>query len=171
MYDEWFSTQRTSGKYKSVKHIDKYVGFEFMNKRGNWFVANGETKIYEEGLLQATITFDHGRPTRMFINHYYASGQLHFVRDIRSAGVGEPLLNVGVHEYYKPDGTVFENPLTEDGSAIVILNDLDEPVDECACIDQDIMEWGSGYLYPILGKYYFLLEHIYQADKLECCWE
>lgn len=171
MYDEWFTTQRVPGNYKSVRHTGKHLGFEYMNKRGHWFVAHGKAKVYDQGVLQATIYFDHGRPTRILINHYYMTGKLHFVRDIRSAGPGEPFKNVGVHEYYRPDGSVFETPITEDGSAIIILSEEGEPEDECACINQDIMEWGAGYLYPFLGKFYYLLEEVYLVDKIACCWE
>lgn len=171
MYDEWFTSQRNPGKYKSPRHFGKRLGFEFMNQRGHWFVAHGGAKVYQDGVLQATVIFDHGRPTQILVNHYYENGQLHFVRDIRSEGKGRAFKNVGVLEYYRPDGAVFENPLTEDGSAIIILNDLGEPEDECACMDQDIMEWGMGYLYPFLGKFYFLLEEIYRLEKMECCWE
>lgn len=171
MYDEWFTTQRKPGRYKSVRHFGKSLGFEYMNTRGLWFTAHGTAKVYDRGVLQATIYFDHGRPTKIHMNHYYANGQLHFVRDIRTEGAGKPLLNVGVHEYYKPDGSVFENYLAENGDAIIILNDEGQPEDECACIDQDVMEWGAGYLYPFLGKFYYLLEEIYRLEKMECCWE
>lgn len=171
MYDEWFTSQRKPGNYKSVRHFGKSLGFEYMNNRGHWFVAHGGAKIYDQGVLQATVFFDHGRAVRILINHYYANGQLHFVRDIRSVGAGSAFRNVGVLEYYKPDGTVFEDHLTEDGTAIIILNDAGEPEDECACIDQDIMEWGASYLYPFLGKFYYLLEEVYRLEKMECCWE
>lgn len=171
MYDEWFTSQRKPGKYKSVRHTGKFLGFEYMNKRGHWFVAHGMAKVYDEEVLQATIYFDHGRPTRVLINHYYPSGKLHFVRDIRSEGRGKPFLNVGVHEYYNPDGSVFKNPITEDGSAIIILNEEGEEEDLCECMGQDVMEWGVGYLYPFLGKFYYLLEEVYMVDKMECCWE
>lgn len=136
-------------------------------------IYDGPAKIYDvrTGLRQATIHFSFGRPQIILINHYYANGQLQFVREIYSEGPGEPLRNVGVLEAYYPDGRPFENPITEDGSAIIILNDEGEKEDECACIDQDIMEWGRGYLYAFLGKYTILLEQIYLDEELECCWE
>lgn len=171
MYDEWFTTQKETGKYKSVRHSGKHLQFEFMDRSGKWLVAHGKAKIYDREILQATVFFHYGRPARILMNHYYASGKLHFVRDIRSNGPGQPFLNVAVHEYYKPDGSVFENPITEDGSAIIILNEEGEEEDLCECMDQDVMEWGAGYLYPFLGKFYYLLEEVYLIDRMECCWE
>jgi hypothetical protein len=139
----------------------------------NSLIYDGPTKIYDvrTRLVQATIQFSFGRPQNILINHYYTNGQLQFVREIYSEGAGEPLRNIGVLEAYYPDGSVFENPLTEDGNAIIILNDQGEKEDECTCIGQDIMEWGRGYLYAFLGKYAILLEQIYNDDGLECCWE
>jgi hypothetical protein len=132
-----------------------------------------EVKVYNpyNGLLLSSMYFENGRPIRININHYYANNQLQFVREITSEGIGEPLRNVGVQEAYYPDGSPFDNPITEDGTAIIILNDAGEVEDECACIDQDIMEWGRGYLYPLLGKYTIIIEQIYQDEGLECCWE
>jgi hypothetical protein len=124
-----------------------------------------------DGLLQSTIYFEKGRPVRINMNHYYANNQLQFVREITSEGMGEPLRNVGVLEAYYPDGSVFENPITEDGTAIIILNDAGEEEDQCACMGEDILTWGRGYLYSFLGKYTILIEQIYQDEGLECCWE
>lgn len=44
----------------------------------------GEVKVYNpyDGLLQSTIYFENGRPTRININHYYANNQLQFVREM-----------------------------------------------------------------------------------------
>jgi len=132
-----------------------------------------EVKVYSPhtGLLQSTIYFSNGRPTRIHMNHYYSDNQLQFVREIARDGYGEPLRNVGVLEAYYPDGSVFENPITEDGTAIIILNDAGEVEDQCACMGEDILTWGRGYLYTFLGKYTILIEQIYQDEGMECCWE
>ena len=127
--------------------------------------------MYDDGLLQATLFFDKGRPTKIYINHYFGNGQLQLVREITSEGSREPLRNTGAFETYYPDGSVFKNPLTEDELAIIILNDDGKPQDECTCMGQNIMEWGESYLYPFIGKYYFLLEKIYQEEEMDCCWE
>ncbi len=155
-----------------IEHRGKKLTFREEPLRFKVFVYHGSTKVYDtNGLLQATIYFDRGRPEKIHINHYYMNGQLQFVREITSEGPGKPFRNTGVLEAYYPDGTVFENPITEDGDAIVILNEEGEPEDECACMGQNIMEWGEGYLYAFIDKYYYLLEDIYGKEGMDCCWE
>lgn len=138
---------------------------------GKFYVYDGLSKVYDEGVLQATLLYEKGRPTKININHYYSNGRLQLVREITSEGLGEPYKNTGVLEAYYPDGSVFENPITEDESAIIILNDKGVPEDECTCMGQNIMEWGESYLYPFIGKYYFLLEKVYKDEEMDCCWE
>lgn len=175
MYDEnLIAIPQTSAEEirPTVQRIGKQIIVETeVQTGGNYYVYDGSTKIYDQGMLQATIFFDKGRLFKMNINHYYTNGQLQFVREITSGGIGQPLLNTGAQEAYYPDGSVFKNPLSEDGSAIIILNDTGEPEDECACMGQNIMEWGETYLYNFIGKYYYLLEHIYQEEEMDCCWE
>ncbi len=171
LYEEHFVSQRAPGQYKTVRHYGSDIAFEALTERGNWYVYDMAAKVYDQGVLQATIFFADGRPNKIYINHYYANGQLQFTRKITSEGTGKPLINEGVLEAYYPDGRVFENVLTEDGNAVIILDDNGEEMDQCDCIGDDIMQWGAGYLYPFIGKYYYLLQHIYEMDKLECCWE
>lgn len=156
-----------------VRHVGNKIEIKEEKDGVNTLVYDNKTKIYDvrTGLLQATIVFSFGRPKNILINHYYANGQLQFVREIYSEGAGEPYRNIGVLEAYYPDGRPFDNPITEDGTAIIILNDQGEKEDECACIDQDIMEWGRTYLYAFLGKHTILLEQIYLDEEMECCWE
>ena len=175
MYDEEFVaiSQKAAEEIRaSVRHSGKGITFEEeANEDGNYFVYEGLSRAYDGGILQATLYFTKGRAYKIYINHYYTNGQLQFVREITSEGVGQPLKNTGVLEAYFPNGSVFENPLTEDESAIIILNDEGEPEDECACMGQNIMEWGESYLYNFIGKYYYLLERIYQEEEMDCCWE
>ncbi|MCP4459201.1 MAG: hypothetical protein GY816_14450 [Cytophagales bacterium] len=96
---------------------------------GFYYVYDGTSKVYDDGILQASVFFKKGRPTKIYINHYYTNGQLQFVREITSDSIGAPLLNIGALEAYYPDGSVFENPVSEDGSAIIILNDDGDPED------------------------------------------
>ena len=156
-----------------VRHAGNKIEMQEEMDGENILIYDGISKIYDvrTGLPQATIIFSFGRPKNILINHYYANGQLQFVREIYSEGVGEPFRNIGVLEAYYPDGRPFENPITEDGSAIIILNEEGEKEEECSCMDQDIMEWGRTYLYAFLGKYTFLLEQIYLDEEMECCWE
>ncbi len=93
------------------------------------------------------------------------------MREIKSEGVGKPLRNTGVLEAYYPDGSVFENPISEDGTAIILIDDNGQEHDQCECIGQDMMEWGRTFLYSFIGKYTMLLEQIYRDEGLECCWE
>jgi len=136
------------------------------------YVYHGKVEVFDDEVLQSTLYFDKGFLYKIHINHYYFSnGQLQFVREITRDEVGEPFRNTGVLEAYYPDGRPFEDPITEDGKAIIILNDEGEREDTCECMDQDIMPWGEGYLYAFLGKFYYYLEAIYQQNDLECCWE
>lgn len=174
LYDEHFVARRNAARYQSVSHYGKHIAYEYLTQRGYYFAYDRQAKVYDEGVLQATLFFgddQSGRPTKIYINHYYANGQLQFTREIESPGEGEPFVNVGVVEAYYPDGTRFENPLNEDGTAIIILDDNGEAIDQCDCMGDDIMTWGAGYLYSFLGKYYYLLQHVYEKDGLECCWE
>jgi hypothetical protein len=161
------------GMYTKVARLEgKKIVLNQEDSDGITLVYDGHSEVYNaEGQLQATIHFENGRPDELFINHYYSNGRPQFVRRITSEGIGEPYRNIGVLEAYYPDGRPFDNPITDDGTAIIILNDQGEKEDECACIDQDIMEWGRSYLYAFLGKHTILLEQIYLDEEMECCWE
>ena len=154
----------------TVQHSRKKIIFKDWIEDDLVYLYDGPSKFYDNGILQATLYFKMGRPEKIYINHYYTNGQLQFVREITSKGFGEPFQNTGVLEAYYPNGSVFENPITSDGTAIIILNDEGEPEDECACMGQNIMEWDKSFLYTFIGKYYYLLERIYQDEEMECCW-
>ncbi len=175
MYDESLMAipqTATEEILSTVRHIGKQVVVEDKKvEGGSYYVYDGFSKIYDDGLLQSTLFFQKGRPYKIYVNHYYDNGQLQFVREITSEGSGKPLKNTGALEAFYPDGSVFENPLTEDGLAIIILNQDGEPEDKCACMGQNIMEWGESYLFAFIGKYYYLLEKIYEDEEMDCCWE
>ena len=154
--------ENMSCKYSVVRELSNKI--ETLDEED--FVYHGKQEVYQNGFLFATLFFDNGRPTRILLNHYFSNNQLQFVREITSLGVGEPLRNTGVLESYYPDGRRFENPLSEDESAIVILDDNGIPTDECACMGQDIMEWGPQFLYSFMGKYFYLLETIYANEGM-----
>lgn len=158
--------------YQAV-HTGKRIELKMEAEDGLVAVLHGPSKVYDatSGTTLATLEYEFGRPIRIFINHYFTNGQLQFVREITSLGQGNPFENTGVREAYYPDGSPFENPITDDGSAIILLNDEGQKEDECPCMGQDIMEWGRSYLYAFIGKHVFLLESIYGSEGLECCWE
>jgi len=170
--DELLEMDLTAYAYRA-QHVGKNIEMRVERVNEAALVLHGDVKVYDaySGLLSATLQFEHGRPTSIFINHYYATNQLQFVRHITTDGQGYPWATTSVLEAYYPDGSRFDHPLNNDGTAILILNEAGEVEDECPCIGQNIMEWGRSYLYSLLGKYAFLMERIYQEERLECCWE
>jgi hypothetical protein len=135
------------------------------------YVYDGTIEIYRDEILSATLYYQKGFLYKIHINHYYFSGHVQFVREITRKDHNSLFLNTGVLEAYYPDGRVFDSPITEDGRAIIILNDEGEPEDLCECMDQDIMPWGEGYLSAFLGDFYWILEEVYRDAGLSCCWE
>jgi antitoxin component YwqK of YwqJK toxin-antitoxin module len=132
------------------------------------YAYHGRSYIYNpiDGRITGTVYFEYGIPVSVELYLYFSNGQLQFIRQIAADDEGR-LINVGILESYYPDGSRLENPLSEDGMAVIMLDDDGNVIDECRCIGDDILDWTVEYLYYFIGKFAQHFDHWYSAKNLK----